>query len=106
MQIVNEKGERLYFTEEQRKALLSCTDRIDRLHLFGYIVYRCATLLVVVVKYVKGFGDDPARGARNYDTVQDPSRHKRPPPPLSLRSGGPLHLFRLALELCRSFGMK
>ena len=83
-----------------------CTDRIDRLHLFGYIVYRCATLLVVVVKYVKGFGDDPARGARNYDTVQDPSRHKRPPPPLSLRSGGPLHLFRLALELCRSFGMK
>jgi hypothetical protein len=27
-----------------------CTDRIDRLHLFGYIVYRCTTLLVGVVK--------------------------------------------------------
>ena len=67
---------------------LRCTDRIDRLHPFGYIVYRCITLLVVVVKCVKWFRDDWGL-PELYGTVQDPSRHKRPPPPLSLRSGGP-----------------
>jgi hypothetical protein len=30
MQIVNEKGERLYFTDEQRKALLAVADKAPR----------------------------------------------------------------------------
>jgi integrase/recombinase XerD len=30
MQIVNEKGERLYFTEEQRKALLAAAAKAPR----------------------------------------------------------------------------
>src|ERR1700722_13241214 len=30
-------------TEPHAAARTECTDRIDRLHLFGYIVYRCIT---------------------------------------------------------------
>jgi hypothetical protein len=38
---------------------------------------------------VKWFGRRSLWAARNHGTVQEPIRHKRPPPPLSLRSGGP-----------------
>jgi hypothetical protein len=40
------------------RARLRCTDRIDRLHLFGYIVYRCATPLVRVGEMSSGLVDD------------------------------------------------